>query len=249
MAASPSWPTVRLTLRADLAEQYRCWCSTVGSDPADMLELLILAADSADVARSRLAHRILSRISHGEAKPVYDVELPNEADVAVVRMGPPVSETADRAFPIIRAHRGIDITADAATAWAAGRGYWTLARRVPFPEYLAVSRLGLVLHVYRVAEWESVPTQPERQWASRGWLIDAAEGRLVAVDEQAAQREIPPVTEQDLTVSRRLTGALITYPPEKSGTAVLRLNRSSAAQRRYQASWRAARSARLAASE
>lgn len=241
--ASQPWPNVRLTLRADLARDFRQWCGQAGADPADVLELLVTSADRNHPERAGLAMRVIARIAAHETAFVYDLPTPADADVAVARMGPPVSETGEPVGPIRRDHRGVELTDDAATAWAAGRGYWVMASRQPQPQYLAISRLGLITHVFRTDRWDSINTTPTRYWATHGWLIDPEARTLQAIDPQARKRKVPAVTERDLAVLDALSDQIITYPPDKAGTSLLRLNGVAAAQREYQSAWRAARAA------
>ncbi len=238
---SAPWPVVRLTLRADLAGDFRAWCAENGADPADALELLVSSLDTNHPLRAQAAARVLARLQDGDARSVYELETPADADVAIVRMGPPIAETPEPGDPYRRHHRGADLTDDAAACWSAGRGYWIFSARQPLPEYLVITRLGQVLHAYRTDEWEPIDSSPQRFWGRRGWWINPATRRLEAVDGAARRRKVPSAEPRDLAVLDAVHDMLVTYPPDKAGASVLRLNRTSAALREYQGLWRARR--------
>lgn len=239
---SAPWPVVRLTLRADLAGDFRAWCAEYGTDPADALELLVSSLDSDHPERAAAAGRLLARLRNGQSRSVYDLAAPKDADLAVVRMGPPIAEPPDRGKPYPRDHRGADLTDDSMRAWSAGRGHWVFSTKQPLPEYLVATRLGQVLHVYRTETWEAIDSTPTRFWARRGWWINPETRELEPVDTAARRRKVPVVTNRDLAVLDACHDQVVTYPADKAGATVLRLNTASAALREYQAIWRARRS-------
>lgn len=238
---SAPWPVVRLTLRADLAGDFRAWCGEHGVDPADALELLVTSLDGNHPERAAAAADVLARFAAGEARGVYELGTPAEADVALMRMGPVIAETPATGDPYRRDHRGADLTDDAVRCWNAGRGYWIFSSKQSRPDYVTITRLGVVLHVYRTDSWEPINSTPTRYWATGGWLIDPHTRQLQPVDRQARRRKVPAVTTRDLAVLDAVKGQLVTYPADKASASVLRLNSTSAASREYQSEWRARR--------
>lgn len=237
------WPVVRLTLRSDLAGDFRAWCGEHGVDPADALELLVTSLDSNHPQRAAAAADVLGRLAARQARGVYELGTPAEADVALTRMGPVIAETPATSDPYQRDHRGADLTDDAVRCWGAGRGYWPFSSKQSLPDYVVITRLGVVMHVYRTDAWKPIDSTPTRYWAACGWLIDPHTRQLQPVDRQARRRKVPAVTTRDLEVLDAVSGQLVTYPADKSGASVLRLNGTSAARRQYQSKWRARRAA------
>lgn len=215
----PPWPAARLTLRADLNDQFRTWAKSLAGDPADILELLVTAAVPDLGQEAQVASRMVRDFTAGKTLAWTSVDLPRGTDVCIVRMGPIVPEEPDPDDGYARDHRGAEITSTPQEAWNAGRGYWRLGQ--PGPRHLVITRLGKVLGVYRTDEW--TPHGQDRLWASRGWIIDVDKTRLVPVDEDSGRP--PRINDEDLLIGRYFTRiALLGYPLDRRGAAVFRVD-------------------------
>lgn len=223
---NPPWPITRLTLREDLAEEFRAKTARLGADSPDVLELLITAFVDEPAQDSAIAAAALRDITEGRSVSVVDAPLPHGSDVAVVRMGPPVDDSGTvvtGGYP--RTRRGVSLSSTPAEAWSAGRGYWKLA--LPGPKHLVVTRLGVVLGIFRTDSWSQI--EGGRIWADVGYLLDSDTESVVAVDR--SRRRPPAITDEDLAVLRCFAGVTVTYPLDRRGSASYRLDDLSRARR------------------
>lgn len=225
---NPPWPVTRLTLREDLAQKFRARSLQILADPSDVLELMLTAFAEDDATQASLAAQTLATLEAGAGTSLTDMDLPHGSDVAVVRMGPTYVEGPDEVFPegYQRHSRGATIADTPQQAWSAGRGYWRFG--LPGPKHLVITRLGRVLGVYRTDSWAQIDTG--RIWADKGWLIDPRTRKLRSLAERS-RTKTPDITEEDLIVLDAFDGHTLTYPLDRRGSAIFRLDDLSRARR------------------
>lgn len=220
---SEPWPVVARQLRKGLDDRLRAFAEQTGASEADLIDLAVTALlpDSDGGGQDpepAVAQRMIDQMRAAQSgrrgtaiTGLYEVALPPEADVVVVRLGP----SRDDPHPTPpggyrRTSWGADISDDPHDVWEAARGYWDLA--APLPRFLIATRLGRVLAAFEVQTWHTLD-DGSRVWAESGRLLDARSGRSRPVGSGRARRSAPLTAQQEAITEAFPRGRLIAYPP------------------------------------
>ena len=209
-------PVIRWSASPDLATLVDRWADAAHLPRDEAVELLIRSRlakdDNAPAVQAWHAYRDGLTQTPGEVADTLAAARVTE-HVVGVRMGPLRPEATPP--PWARPGIGVDLDADAMTAWPQIRGLWRMRMR---PTVLIGLRLGWAGWIYRVNGWEQDP-QSGRSFASSGRAITAA-GRLLDAESGV---DVGEASASDMSILTAIRRAPIIVP--RSANPIVRLSR------------------------